>query len=100
MIYVTGHRNPDSDSIASAIAYAELKRRLEPGERYLPVRLGELNQQSRWLLERSGGAPEPEFLPHIYLRVVRRDARDLSRPSPTPSRSATWVSRCRTRTWT
>ena len=68
MIYVTGHRNPDSDSIASAIAYAELKRRLEPNEQYLPVRLGELNQQSHWLLERSG-APEPEFLPHVYLRV-------------------------------
>ncbi|HZO10309.1 MAG TPA: DRTGG domain-containing protein, partial [Myxococcota bacterium] len=68
MIYVTGHRNPDSDSIASAIAYAELKRRLEPDETYLPVRLGELNQQSRWLLERSG-ASEPDFLPHVYLRV-------------------------------
>ena len=27
-IYVTGHRNPDTDSVASAIGYAELKRRL------------------------------------------------------------------------
>jgi manganese-dependent inorganic pyrophosphatase len=29
-IYITGHRNPDTDSIASAIGYAELKARLDP----------------------------------------------------------------------
>jgi manganese-dependent inorganic pyrophosphatase len=68
VIYVTGHRNPDADSIASAIGYAELKRRLDPSNEYVPVRLGGMNAQTRWLLERSG-APEPEFLPHVMLRV-------------------------------
>jgi manganese-dependent inorganic pyrophosphatase len=68
LIYVTGHRNPDTDSIASAVGYAELKQRLDPGNEYVPVRLGEVNAQTRWLLERSG-APEPDFLPHIFLRV-------------------------------
>src|ERR671936_2753379 len=67
-IYVTGHRNPDTDSIASAVGYAELKRRVDPRNEYVPVRLGELNAQTRWVLERSG-APEPEFLPHVLLRV-------------------------------
>jgi manganese-dependent inorganic pyrophosphatase len=67
-IYVTGHRNPDADSIASAIGYAELRRRLHPNDDYVPVRLGECNAQTRWLLERSG-APEPKFLPHVMLRV-------------------------------
>jgi len=67
-IYVTGHRNPDTDSIASAAGYAELKARLEPNTEYIPVRLGECNDQTRWLLERSG-APEPEFLPHAMLRA-------------------------------
>jgi manganese-dependent inorganic pyrophosphatase len=67
-IYVTGHRNPDTDSIASAIGYAELKSRLDTRNAYVPVRLGELNAQTRWVLER-GDAPEPEFLPHIMLRV-------------------------------
>ena len=32
-VYVTGHRNPDTDSIASAIGYAELKGRLDPEQR-------------------------------------------------------------------
>jgi manganese-dependent inorganic pyrophosphatase len=67
-IYVTGHRNPDTDSIASAIGYAELKRRLDPRNEYVPVRLGELNAQTRWVLERAG-VDEPRLLPHILLRV-------------------------------
>jgi manganese-dependent inorganic pyrophosphatase len=67
-IYVTGHRNPDTDSIASAIGYAELKGRLDPRNEHVPVRLGPLNAQTRWVLERSG-APEPALLEHIMLRV-------------------------------
>jgi manganese-dependent inorganic pyrophosphatase len=67
-IYVTGHRNPDTDSIAAAIGYAELKGRLNPRDEYVPVRLGECNSQTRWLLERSG-APEPRHLPHVMLRA-------------------------------
>ena len=72
-IYVTGHRNPDTDSIAAAIGYAELKGRLDPRNEYVPVRLGDCNRQTNWLLQRSG-APEPRHLPHIMLR-----ARDVMR---------------------
>ena len=68
VIYVTGHRNPDTDSIAAAIGYAELKRRLDPNNEYVPVRLGECNAQTRWVLERSG-ADEPALLEHVMLRV-------------------------------
>ena len=62
-IYITGHRNPDSDSIAAAIGYAELKRRLDPNNEYVPVRLGDLNPQTRWLLDRSGAREQ------FYLRT-------------------------------
>jgi manganese-dependent inorganic pyrophosphatase len=67
-IHVTGHRNPDTDSIAAAIGYAELRGHLDPDNTYIPVRLGDLNSQTRWVLERAG-AVEPEFLPHVMLRV-------------------------------
>jgi len=77
-IYVTGHRNPDTDSIASAIGYAELKARLDRANTYEPVRLGELNAQTSWVLERSG-APRPELLPHVMLRV--RDVMQTTFPS-------------------
>jgi manganese-dependent inorganic pyrophosphatase len=78
--YVTGHRNPDTDSIAAAIGYAELKARLDPRNEYLPARLGELNAQTRWVLERSG-ASEPEFLPHVMVRAC--DVMQTSFPSAT-----------------
>jgi len=67
-IYVTGHRNPDLDSIASAIGYAELKQLLDPAGDYVPVRLGRENAQTRWALERSG-ARRPELMGHVFLRV-------------------------------
>jgi manganese-dependent inorganic pyrophosphatase len=80
LIYVTGHRNPDTDSIAAAIGYAELKGRLDRRNRYMPVRLGEPNAQTSWLLERSE-APVPEFLPHVFLRVcdVMRESFPVAR---------------------
>ena len=67
-IYVTGHRNPDTDSIASAIAYAELKQQLDPESDYVPVRLGEVNTQTTWALERSA-ARSPDRMVHVFLRV-------------------------------
>ena len=67
-IYVSGHRNPDTDSIGSAIGYAELKSRLDPGTDYVPVRLGDLNPQTRWVLEQAS-AQAPVLLPHIRLRA-------------------------------
>jgi manganese-dependent inorganic pyrophosphatase len=68
VVHITGHRNPDLDSIGSAIGYAELKNRLDADNEYVPARLGPVNPQTAWALERSGAA-EPEFLPHIKLRV-------------------------------
>src|SRR3954454_22657494 len=67
IVYVTGHRNPDTDAVASAIGYAELKRRLDTRNDYVPVRLGEHNAHTRWVLEQ-GGVPQPELLEHAMLR--------------------------------
>ena len=74
-VYVCGHRNPDTDSIASAIGYAELKNQLDASCEYVPVRLGVPNAQTSWLIERAM-APLPTFLPHVKLRV-----RDVMRTS-------------------
>src|ERR687896_1865376 len=67
-VYVTGHKNPDTDSIASAIAYAEYKNLVDPENSYVPARLGEVNSQTEWALKRSG-AKSPNLLRHIMLRV-------------------------------
>jgi len=68
LVYVSGHRNPDLDSIGSAIGYAELKGRLAPQDAFQAVRLGECNAQTAWALDRAGLEP-PAFLPHVRLRV-------------------------------
>jgi manganese-dependent inorganic pyrophosphatase len=67
-IYVTGHRNPDTDSISSAIGYAELLARTDDDNEYVAVRLGEVNAQTRWVLGQAG-LEEPRYLPHVFLRV-------------------------------
>ena len=67
-VYVTGHKNPDTDTIASAIGYAEYKNLVDPDNLYAPARLGEVNSQTEWALQKSG-AEEPKLLEHIMLRV-------------------------------
>jgi manganese-dependent inorganic pyrophosphatase len=67
-VYVTGHKNPDTDSIASAIGYAEFKNLVDPDNLYVPARLGGVNTQTEWALRRSG-TESPGLLRHIMLRV-------------------------------
>ena len=58
-IYVTGHKHPDTDSIAAAIAYSSLKSK--QGISCIPCRLGELNEETKYLLNRFG-FEEPYYL--------------------------------------
>ncbi len=58
-IYVTGHKHPDTDSIAAAIAYSDLKSK--QGIKCIPCRLGELNEETKYLLNRFG-FEEPYYL--------------------------------------
>ncbi len=66
-IYLFGHQKPDTDSIASVIGYAEFRNRSEPG-RYIPARCGDLNPETKYMLERFG--PEcPVFIPSVEPRL-------------------------------
>ncbi len=76
-VYVTGHKNPDTDTIASAIGYAEYKNLVDPENFYAPARLGEVNSQTEWALKKSG-AEEPKLLEHIMLRVKDVMAEDVA----------------------
>ena len=66
--YIFGHKNPDTDSICSAIAYAELKNRLSTETRYLPCRLGTPNPQTSWALDQAG-ILAPPYLSDTHIRV-------------------------------
>ena len=58
-VYITGHQHPDTDSVASAIAYSFFKR--SQGVPAVPCRLGKLNGETKYLLDRFG-LPEPQLL--------------------------------------
>lgn len=67
VVYITGHKNPDTDSVCSAIAYADLKNRL--GEcQAIPIRLGKLNPETRFVLEYFGVKP-PQLKESMQLQI-------------------------------
>ena len=74
-IYITGHKNPDTDSIVAAISYAMLKNAL--GDRaYTAARIGELSDQTEMLLKKFD-FPAPKLL-----RTVRTQVADLDYDTP------------------
>lgn len=77
-VFVTGHRNPDIDSIASSFALAELRRRQEPGIRFLAICPGILPERAAYLFERFHLRP-PESRSDVYLRIA--DIMDTSVPT-------------------
>lgn len=66
-VYVLGHKNPDTDSVVSAAAYAHLKRELGM-TRCVAARAGKMNPQSEYVFERFG-VPFPIFLPDLVPKV-------------------------------
>lgn len=71
IVYVSGHKNPDTDSICSAIAYSYL---LNATNKYnaVPVRLGEVNRETEYILKRFG-VEHP-----VLLKTVKQKVEDLN----------------------
>ena len=69
-VYVTGHKHPDTDSIAAAIGYAFYKR--ANGVKAIPCRLGKLSAETKYLLERFG-FEEPMLLMDARKRLNEID---------------------------
>lgn len=82
-IYVVGHKNPDTDSICSAIAYANLKRKITEDD-YHARRAGLLNEETQYVLERFQVDP-PKLLANVYLQV--KDV-DVNRTPGIPSNTS------------
>ena len=64
---VIGHRNPDTDSICSAICYANLKQAVT-GEEYMPARAGHVNGETQFVLDYFG-AEEPQLVEDVRTQV-------------------------------
>lgn len=66
-IYVIGHKNPDTDSICAAIAYANLKNQTD-GNRYEAKRAGELNEETKYVLD-TFGVKSPGLITDVGAQV-------------------------------
>jgi len=73
-VIVVGHRNPDSDAIVSAIAFAEIAKKL--GWRAIPARAGPLQPETRLILEKTG-LSVPLLVDDVRVRVRDVMTRDV-----------------------
>jgi manganese-dependent inorganic pyrophosphatase len=67
-VFVTGHRNPDMDSVSAAWAYAKLMNKIDLENRYRPIRCGHLNTQTKETFKTLGIRP-PRLEKDVYPRV-------------------------------
>ena len=88
-VYVIGHKNPDTDSICSAIAYAELKKTIT-GEEYVARRAGQINEETQYVLSKFG-VKAPELLKNVKLQVKDMDIHKIDGVSPDVSIKDTWA---------
>ena len=73
-IFVIGHKNPDTDSICSAIAYCDIKNRTTQDSKYIAKRAGQINEETEYVLNRFGVQP-PGYLSNIGTQVKDMDIR-------------------------
>lgn len=87
-IHIVGHRNPDTDSICSAISYAYLKNLEHPG-RYIANRAGSLNNETQFVLDYFQ-MPVPDYLEDVNVQMRDIDFRETEGVSDTISIRTAW----------
>ena len=87
-VYVIGHKNPDTDSICSALAYADLRQKVTR-QIHEAKRAGQVNDETAYVLERFGVEP-PELLSDVRLQVRDLDIHEMEGLLPNASIRDTW----------
>ncbi|MCX7710840.1 MAG: putative manganese-dependent inorganic diphosphatase [Clostridia bacterium] len=86
-IYITGHKNPDTDSICAAIAYSEYKKK--KGLDTIPLRLGEVNRETQFVLKYFG-VDVPSIMMDVKTQVSDLEFDVVSPVSPDISIKTAW----------
>jgi len=85
---VIGHKNPDTDSICSAICYAHLKRAMT-GDNYVPCRAGEINNETQYVLDKFDIEP-PELIESLEPTIADVQFRRVDGIPPHISLKRAW----------
>ena len=88
-VYLVGHKNPDTDSICSAIAYAELKKQIT-GKNYVAKRAGEVSEETRYVLDYFH-VEEPALLQNVFQQLKDVDIRKIDGVSSQASIKEAWA---------
>ena len=88
-VYIVGHKNPDTDSICSAIAYAHLKREVT-GNEYVARRAGQINEETHYVLQKFK-VDAPDLLQNVKLQVKDMDIHKIDGIEPNVSIKDTWA---------
>ena len=88
VIYITGHKNPDSDSICAAIAYSEFKNKTGSTPA-VPLRLGDLSRETKFILDYFH-VEEPQLTTTMKLQVSDLSFDDIAPISPDVSLKKAW----------
>ena len=67
-VFIVGHRNPDTDSICSAISYAYLKNQITGSSKYVACRAGQINEETEFVLRYFNREP-PLYMPNVGQQV-------------------------------
>ena len=90
-VYIIGHKNPDTDSICSAIAYAELKNRLgDESHIFVPKRAGQINPETQFVLNYFG-IEAPGYIANVGTRVKDMDIRFVEGAKNSISLKKAWT---------
>ncbi len=88
VLYITGHKNPDTDSICASIAYAEFKNKTGSIPA-IPIRLGELNRESQFILDHFG-VEAPVLIETVKTQISDLNIDNIAVVSPEISLRKAW----------
>lgn len=88
-VTVIGHKNPDTDSICSAIAYAALKQSRDEEKEYIARRAGGLNEETQFVLDRFQ-VSAPEYIADVGTQVSDIKIREVEGISRLTSLKRAW----------
>lgn len=89
-IYIIGHKNPDTDSICSAIAYADIKNRTDSSHTYAAKRAGQISEETQYVLNRFQMEP-PGYVPNVGPKVRDMEIRRIQGVDSSVSLKKAWT---------
>lgn len=88
-IYIIGHKNPDTDSICSSIAYAYLKNAIDKENQYIPIRIGTVSSETDYVLKYFE-VEEPTLIADVKTQINDISIKNIATVQPSISMKRAW----------